>query len=486
MGSRVAALVFVIGLLGTGAPALAQPIEPPPLRDTTPAPASMREHPAAYLLPPVAPRGNTSSSTPDAPSSSAAQTTTPPAPQPLSGSPAPQPLSGSPSPQPQSSSTSSPPVDDRANLPPPAARFAVPKDLPTVPAAVVENQNRIQPAGAQKPLEGDDLFDYLSDGRRRKRTSDSDADSKDKDKDKDGHSSHKFGDRIRDMFDFDTDKKSGHGWFCSDHAFDTFVSPVTNPFLFEDPRALTEIRPIFIYQKVPSAQPNFQGGNIWFVGAQTRVAFGDRFSLTINKLGVTGVDAGSGSPYGDHTGLAELWLGPKVTVIRDEASNTLLAVGGIFQIPIGSSNVYQNTGTLTMTPYVSGGQKFLKDNAFGSINTLASTGYSFSTDRSRSDYFYVSGHVDFDVMNTHRFYPLAEMNWYQYTTNGTANLIAGEGRDLVNFGSSAKGSGLVTWALGGRIKLTKNVELGGAYEMPLFENRDFFRYRFTTDLIWRY
>ena len=30
----------------------------------------------------------------------------------------------------------------------------------------------------------------------------------------------------------------------SDHGFDNFISPVTNPSLFEDPRALTEVRPI--------------------------------------------------------------------------------------------------------------------------------------------------------------------------------------------------------------------------------------------------
>ena len=36
-------------------------------------------------------------------------------------------------------------------------------------------------------------------------------------------------------------------WFKSDHVFDGFISPVTNPFLFEDPRSLTEVRPIFMY-----------------------------------------------------------------------------------------------------------------------------------------------------------------------------------------------------------------------------------------------
>ena len=32
-------------------------------------------------------------------------------------------------------------------------------------------------------------------------------------------------------------------WFQSDHCFDNFISPLSNPFRFEDPRSLTEVRP---------------------------------------------------------------------------------------------------------------------------------------------------------------------------------------------------------------------------------------------------
>ena len=72
----------------------------------------------------------------------------------------------------------------------------------------------------------------------------------------------KWGDTINDV----VGPEARQGWFRSDRAFDCVVSPITNPFLFEDPRALTEIRPLFIYQKIPDSQPNFQGGDIWFLG----------------------------------------------------------------------------------------------------------------------------------------------------------------------------------------------------------------------------
>src|SRR5437763_1184921 len=47
--------------------------------------------------------------------------------------------------------------------------------------------------------------------------------------------SSKFGERIGDTLHDAVDHCGG--WFQSDHVFDGFISPVTNPFLFEDPRS---------------------------------------------------------------------------------------------------------------------------------------------------------------------------------------------------------------------------------------------------------
>ncbi len=436
MDRRVAALALAVGWLAAAPPAPAQPVAPTePIAPVRPEPA------ATFLLPPIAPGSRPA----DPPTARGADPADRPAPRP------------------------------RADLPegaPPAARLSAPRDVTPVSAQAVE-EVRKSDRPADPPLRGDGLLDYLTDGRRSRRTDEADERSSGFGK--------KLGDKMQDALDPDTRR----GWFRSDHAFDCFVSPVTNPFLFEDPRALTEVRPIFIYQKIPGPQPNFNGGNIYFIGTQARVAIADRFSLVINKIGGIAVDAGSDSPYGNHFGLSELWLGPKVTIIRDSEYGTLLAAGATFQIPLGSANVYQDTGSLSIVPYVSFGQNFLRTR-LGSFNLLASTGYSFATDHQRSDYYYASAHLDYDVANAHKFYPLVELNWFQYTTDGQARFIAGEGRDLVNFGSLAKGSSLLTGAIGGRAKLFRNTELGAAFEVPLAGNRDFFRYRFTVDFIWRY
>ncbi len=274
------------------------------------------------------------------------------------------------------------------------------------------------------------------------------------------------------------------GWFRSDHMFDGFISPVTNPFLAEDPRSLTEVRPIFIYQKVPDGQKDFRGGNISFFGAQARVAITDRWSVVFNKIGGVSINPGA-TVFEDTTGFAELWLGPKYTFYRGEDNGALVAGGLQFQLPVGSGSVFQDTGTLSLVPYVTYGQNFLRDFRLGSFNSILSTGYSFSTNNQRSDYYWLSAHLDFDVANLHRFYPLMELNWFLHTTSGKTRPIGSEGRDLVNFGGQAS-NGLLTGALGGRVKISESAQFGAAFEIPLAGPKDFFRYRFTLDFILRY
>jgi hypothetical protein len=294
----------------------------------------------------------------------------------------------------------------------------------------------------------------------------------------------KFGEKLADTFNSVFGNTTD--WFKSDHCFDGFISPVTNPFLFEDPRSVTEVRPIFLYQNIPSRQPDFQGGNIWFFGLQGRVALTDRISLTINKLGGISLNPSGSSPYSGSTGFAELWLGGKYTILRSEETGSLLAAGLQFQIPVGSSGTYQNTGSLSLVPWVSYAQNFGQDFRLGSFNTVLGTGYSASVNNQRSSYYWLSAHLDLDLWNNHKFYPLTELNWYIVTSNGSSSSLANEGRDLFNFGSAASGQGLLTWAFGARYKISESAQLGGAFEFPLAGPRGLFNYRFTVDFILRY
>src|SRR5262249_53548323 len=63
-------------------------------------------------------------------------------------------------------------------------------------------------------------------------------------------------DRWKGWFDFRShEAPCSRGLLESDHAFDFLISPVSSPFFAEDPRSLTELRPLFFYQYGPN-NPN--------------------------------------------------------------------------------------------------------------------------------------------------------------------------------------------------------------------------------------
>jgi len=277
--------------------------------------------------------------------------------------------------------------------------------------------------------------------------------------------------------------------FQSDHAFDGFISPMINPFLFEDPRSLTELRPIFIYQSIPHKNPALDGGNIEFFGVQGRLALTENLSVVVNKLGGIWVNPGSGAlpDYaGDRSGFAEINMGPKYTFLRNTTTQTLGAVGVTFEIPTGADRVYQNTGDLSLVPYLTLGQSFGRS-SYGSFNAMGEMGYDFAVDSQRSDYFFTSLHLDYNIANMNKFFPLIELNWTHYTANGSARDQSFEGGDLINFGATEVGNrNYVNLDLGMRYKFTENFQLGGAFEFPLVGTRDINDFRFTLDFIMRY
>ncbi|MCS7160080.1 MAG: transporter [Gemmatales bacterium] len=269
--------------------------------------------------------------------------------------------------------------------------------------------------------------------------------------------------------------------FQSDHAFDEFISPVTNPFFFEDPRALTELRPVFLYQNTPKGNPLFAGGNIQMFALQGRVALNERFSVVMPKLGFIAFQPDPPSPLGDEIGFAEIILGPKLTFWRDDAANILAAFGVHFEIPAGGGDVFQSTGSGSVVPYLTFGKELL-DN----LHFLGAIGYRAGFDSDRSDSFFVSLHADYEFYRI--LYPFIEVNWFHYTSGGQVLVANFEGGDLFNFGSTgAGGEDIVTMGVGGRVKiLGEQLQAGAAFEFPLTKSKDILDWRLTLDLIWRY
>jgi hypothetical protein len=275
-------------------------------------------------------------------------------------------------------------------------------------------------------------------------------------------------------------------WFESDHAFDYIASPVTRPFLFEDPRSLTELKPIFFYQSIPSGDVHFKGGNTELYGLQGRLAINDRISFVFNELGFVTFNPGSGSNQPGGTGFGELRFGPKFTFLRDSQGGLVAAAGLTFDIPTGPSNVYQNTGSLSLIPYATIAKNF-GCTQFGSFNVMDSIGFAFATDNQRSEYLYNVVHLDWDVANNHRFYPLMEFTYFQYTASGGARNLNVEGADIANFGDiNSGGRAEFNWAVGFRYKFTEATQVGMAFEFPIGGRKDINDFRLTIDFIWRY
>jgi hypothetical protein len=306
-----------------------------------------------------------------------------------------------------------------------------------------------------------------------------------------GNGGHPLFDRGKEAIEGIGGAVSGSGNRCclqSDHCFDQFAEPISNPFYMHDPRSLTEIKPLLIYQQVPRSNPVFQGGQAWFYGVQGSLAITERFSLVLNKLGfVTLSPHDTADGVERHTGFAEIAFSPQYTFIRNESCGTLLAGGLTFEIPAGSHRVFQDTGDLSLVPYVSFAQNFWKT-SYGSLNFMNTTGYSFATDDHRTDFFYSSFHLDYNVANLNKIYPMLELNYFQYTHNGHPPTFYGfEGQDLVNFGNGGiAGHPDLTLAVGARYKFTEWFQIGFAAEFPLTSHRYLEDFRLQMDMIFRY
>jgi len=278
------------------------------------------------------------------------------------------------------------------------------------------------------------------------------------------------------------------GLFKSDDRFDVFISPVSNPFYLEDPRALTEVRPIFLWQRTSRGGSIYDGGDIFFVGTQARAAITPWFSLVVNKLGFLWNEVEHpNAEFQNHVGFTEFHIGPKFSFAISETSGTILAGGLTFEIPTGPRKIFQNTGNLGLFPYLSFGQNFFRT-SYGSFNFINTTGYHFGVDSERTDFLMSSFHLDFDVGNLKKIYPLVELSWFQYTQSGAVRATGFEGQDLFNFGANnIAGHSELILALGGRYRVNQNLFFGLTGEFSLLGGSSHLdRFRLTFDTIIRY
>jgi hypothetical protein len=266
-------------------------------------------------------------------------------------------------------------------------------------------------------------------------------------------------------------------WTCpirpSDHCFDDFISPMSNPVYFEDPRTLTEARFIFLNHKVPNAAG---GGDVQLYALQIRAALTDRLSLIATKDGYVV----SSNPLIDD-GWADVAAGLKYNLYSDPCTQQLLSAGLVYEAPAGTHDTLQGNGDGAFDFFLTGGAQICPNGhwlgAAGLVQPV--------NDGDESTWSYFSNHFDYYVGRG--WYALMEYNWYHYLESGDNGIPGVEGGDLFNFGSTGvAGNNIVTCAFGAKFKPDRCTEIGIAWEVPLTERRDVLENRLTFDYIRRF
>ncbi len=260
----------------------------------------------------------------------------------------------------------------------------------------------------------------------------------------------------------------------SDYCFNDFISPMTNPVFFEDPRTLSEVRFIFLNHELPAA---LGGNSVQVYAMQVRAALTKRLSLIATKDGLIYTQ----SPVLD-SGYADIAAGLKYNLFRDPAAGRLLSAGMTFEVPSGSNKSLQGNGNGEFNFFVTGGTR-IGDKA----HWISASGLREPADTTLENrLWYWSNHLDRQV-GDRPLYLFTELNWYHYTSNATAFPLAVEGGDLFNLGSPGiSGNDLVTNAIGMKARPRKNMEAGIAWEYPISQLEGLMDNRLTADLIVRF
>jgi hypothetical protein len=259
----------------------------------------------------------------------------------------------------------------------------------------------------------------------------------------------------------------------SDDCFDGFISPISNPVFFEDPRNLTEARFVYLNHGVPGA---LGGGDVQLFALQLRARLSDNVSLIATKDG-----------YGTSTnpllndGWADISAGLKFNLLRDVANQQLLSGGFTFEFPSGSPQFQQGNGDGELNLFLSGARRFACRNYW-----ISTPGFRLPMDGDdESTVFYWSNHFSHQLNS--RWYVLTEFNWFNWMSGGAGGVPGVEGLDIFNFGSTGVvGNDIVTQAIGLKYKPNRCNEIGLAYEFPLTQRRDILEDRVNFNWIFRY
>ncbi len=280
---------------------------------------------------------------------------------------------------------------------------------------------------------------------------------------------------------------------------DMAISPVSNPIFFEDPRIRTEVRLIYLYNRVsddlalelPGVTVPLGGADIHAFGAQIRFALTPRLALiATNDVGIVFRPDNPipGTAFTNATGYSDLDIGFKYALIDDPVNQFLFTPILTYAIPTGSRDVFQgdNAGIFDIGASAEKG--------FDRFHLIGNLGLRIPVDGDRnSTSFHYSLHADYFV--SRYFIPLVEFNGWTVVDSpdgsqgplGAFNTALNtEGADLINFGASNPADTQAAIGFGFRSQLFENLDFGFIYEHAVTSPEGIFEQRVTTDLIFHF
>jgi hypothetical protein len=256
--------------------------------------------------------------------------------------------------------------------------------------------------------------------------------------------------------------------FCSNFVFaeenriDQMISPAFHPVTFEDPRALSEARLLYVYHNLDDKFVT-EGGNAQVYALQLRYALTDRLSVIATKDGYIDFNPKANVPK-DH-GFADVEAGLKYTLIEDKEKGYIASAQLRYLIPVGEKEVFQGQGDGEVHPSFSGAYALCENTTL-----TAGSGLRIPVNGNDSSFWDIDVQLDYrvPVSNDIAIYPLVGASLIKVFNAGDRLGIADEGQDFFNFGATgAGGENIVTGVAGIRGRLASNLDIGASFQFPL-------------------
>jgi hypothetical protein len=280
--------------------------------------------------------------------------------------------------------------------------------------------------------------------------------------------------------------------------YDGFVAPLSMPYVFEDPFATTGLSAYYIWHEFPD-QSITAGGSATVYALQIRVALTDRLSLIATQDGYMQFRPDLALLDDHEAGWMNWMAGLKYSLIELPEERFILSPSLRYQAAQGSSDVLAGNGNGIWLPGVSFGW------GPGPVRILGSVVAELPVNgRDNSSPLFWNLHVAWPLPLG--FTPLVELNGIHIMSDGDGEmpvqLVNGaeipiqtafealdvepeEGNDVLNFGSQGvDGNDIVSFTVGARMQLMREVSLGVGWEHPVTRRKDLLQNRLYINLLW--